>query len=118
MEEQKCSQCGATMILVHNRDGSSSYKCEYCGHRIDIRPQTASDHISTFINRAINAVSEAKESLKENLGMNEAVQIDPKKQQEYDERLAAINAKHQKAYEKRMEQRLKYYDKYMEKRNK
>lgn len=106
MERQKCENCSAPMALIHNRDGTDSYKCEYCGALINIRPKTASDKIFTFVNRAINAMKDDGKPV-----------VSPEKQAEFDQRIAAINEKKQQAYEKYMEKRLKAYEKYVDKRS-
>lgn len=58
MADQKCPNCSANMILKNNRDGTTSYHCEYCGNIIDIQPKTTADKLFTFVNRAVNAINE------------------------------------------------------------
>lgn len=58
MENQKCQQCSAPMVLINKRDGTNAYVCEYCGYVLDIRPKTASDKVFSFVNRAINALKD------------------------------------------------------------
>ena len=103
MDSQKCPQCAAQMILVNKRDGTDAYVCEYCGNIIDIRPKTASDRIFSFVNRAINALKD------------DTPAVSSAKQEEYNRRMAEIDRKlqesHERAYEKRMDSRLKYAEK-------
>ena len=101
MEQQKCAQCSAPMILINKRDGTDAYICEYCGYTIDILPKTASDKIFSFVNRAINALKDDVPS----------EPVSPK-QEEYEKRMRELNERiQQSAYEKRMERVIKYAEK-------
>lgn len=106
MQNQKCPNCSASMIVVTNEDGTNSYACEYCGNVIRIQPKSASDKIFAFVNRVINALDDNKRKSP----------ISTEKQEEFDARLAAINEKRQKAYEKYQNKRQQEYEKYQEKR--
>lgn len=103
MENQKCQQCSAPMVLINKRDGTNAYVCEYCGYVLDIRPKTTSDKVFSFVNRAINALKD------------DSPIVSSPKQEEYDRRMEAVNEKLQKsyerAYEKRMERCIKYAEK-------
>ena len=61
MEQQKCPNCCANMTLISNRDGTDSYKCEYCGNLITIQPKTTTDKLIVFAKKAINTYHEYKE---------------------------------------------------------
>ena len=103
MENQKCPQCAAPMVLINKRDGTNAYVCEYCRYVLDIRPKTTADKVFSFVNRAINALKDDEPA------------VQSPKQEEYDRRMAEINEKlqksHERAYEKRMERCLKYAEK-------
>ena len=63
MQSEKCPNCNANMILKENRDGTSSFLCEYCGHVIYVQPKTISDKLMVFTKRAINAYNEHNDPL-------------------------------------------------------
>lgn len=65
MAVQKCPDCAANMILVNNRDGTTSYHCEYCGKTIDIHPETTADKLFTFAKRAVNAISDRVDPIRQ-----------------------------------------------------
>lgn len=55
MERQQCPNCSAPMILITKRDGTSAFKCEYCGSQVDILTHKTSDRVFAFINRVADA---------------------------------------------------------------
>lgn len=102
MDNQKCSNCAAPMILVNNRDGTTSYKCEYCGYVFNNKPKTTTDKVFAFINRAVNALKEDDDPF---------AGVSQEKKAELEQRMSAINAKRQAAYDKIMDRRMKAYEK-------
>ena len=109
MNDQKCPNCAASMILVNNRDGTDSYKCEYCGHVINNRPKTAADRVFSFVKRAVNALKDDDDPL---------AGVSPEKRAELEERLRRANEKRQAIYDKAKEKEIKAYEKYMDKMSK
>lgn len=57
MENQKCASCGAPMSFINDKTGTYAYHCDYCGYQVNIRPESTSDKVFTFVNRAVNAFS-------------------------------------------------------------
>lgn len=109
MDNQKCPNCAAPMMLINNRDGTTSYKCEYCGYVFNNRPKTATDKVFSFINRAVNALKEDSDPLSG---------ISPEKRAEFEQKYNTIKQKEQELYEKAQEKRMKTYEKILNKRMK
>ena len=78
MESQKCPNCNANMILKNNRDGTTSYLCQYCGNKIDIQPKTFADKLFVMSKRAINAYNEYKDPLSKLPTEEELARMSPK----------------------------------------
>lgn len=106
MENQKCPNCSAPMILINNRDGTTSYECKYCGYVLNNRPKTTSDKIFSFINRAVNALKDEGDAF---------AGVSADKKAELEQRISAANEKRQAAYDKYIEKKVKAYEKRMEK---
>lgn len=105
MDNQKCPNCAAPMILKNNRDGTTSYSCDYCGYVLNNRPKTAADKVFTFLNRAINTLKDDEPF----------AGASPEKKAELEARLKTVNEKRQAIYDKAMEKKMKAYEKYMDK---
>ena len=43
MADYKCPDCGASMTLFDNYDGTGFYRCEYCGKNIPVKIQKATN---------------------------------------------------------------------------
>ena len=106
MDNQKCPNCAAPMILINNRDGTTSYRCNYCGYEYNNRPKNATERVFSFINRAVNALKDDEPF----------AGASPEKKAELDARLKIVNEKRQAIYDKAMEKKMKAYEKYVEKR--
>ena len=78
MENQKCPNCSANMILINNRDGTTSYKCEYCGNIISIQPESLTEKLFVMTKRAINAYNEYKDPLSKLPTEEELSRMSPK----------------------------------------
>lgn len=108
MNVQKCPNCSANMLLVNNSDGTTSFKCEYCGTIINNRPKNISEKVMAFVNKAVNAVRDD----------DPFKNLSPEKREELQKRIDAANEKQKAAYERYIEKKVKMYERYAEKRAK
>ena len=71
MADWKCPDCGASMTLIDNYDGTGSYRCPYCGKDIAVRiqrPAASSDpHLDPYIQELRRQISQAEGKKKEKL---------------------------------------------------
>lgn len=58
MDVKRCDNCSAPMTLNGAKD---KYTCPYCGSVANIHPKTATEHVTSFINRAIAFFTEEDE---------------------------------------------------------
>ena len=107
MADQKCPNCSAPMLLINNRDGTTSDKCDYCGYEHKNLPKTTTDKVFTFMKRAVNALKDDDS--------DPFPGVSPEKKAELEQRLAVINEKRQAAYDRAMEKKMKAYEKYVNK---
>ena len=101
MPAQKCPDCSANMILVNNRNGTTSFHCEYCGKIIDNRPASNADKVFSLVNRAINAYNEYKENSSGDPYLDQRI-ADLRK------RLEFASGKERAKLEKKLERELQY----------
>ena len=57
MTDQKCPYCSAPLIRGSDWHGEPSFRCQYCGNTVTIRPEKVTDKVLTFANRLANALS-------------------------------------------------------------
>lgn len=116
MEQTKCPNCSASMILVSNSDGTKSYKCQYCGGKFPIPAKTVSDKVFAFVNRVANAFSDNPDTDQPRDDFPGI--LDPAKKAEMQARFDELNRRRQQAVERYQEKRLKAYEKYVDRLNK
>lgn len=71
MADWKCPDCGASMTLVDNYDGTGFYRCPYCGKDIPVlihKPEPAKDpYLSPYIQELRRQIAQAEGKKKEKL---------------------------------------------------
>lgn len=84
MEKQQCPNCSAPLNLSNNRDGTTSYVCDYCGYRKDNKPETTSDKLFSLANRVITSMNERRDPMAGIPSEEELARMSPKERKRWE----------------------------------